>query len=223
MSWESTAEYYKLANELVALRLGGLHSCKCIVYSVDFAEIERLQVTGSWDQLGEQLASAARSLQAAGADFLVLTTNTMHLVANHVESAVNIPFLDIRDVTADAVIASGHRRVGLLATRYTMEQPFYRERLEARGLEVVIPSDSERAEIHRVIFEELCVGTFREESRTGYRDIIARLVADEACEGIVLGCTEIELLISQPDSPVPLFPSARIHVEAAVHHALSSS
>ncbi|MGW6820215.1 aspartate/glutamate racemase family protein [Streptomyces sp. NPDC055005] len=219
MSWESTAEYYRLLNEFTRDRLGGLHSARCVLYSVDFAEIERLQAQGCWDEAGEVLADAARSLEAAGADLVLLCTNTMHKVADQVQAAVSVPLLHLADATAEAVRARGMRRVGLLGTAFTMEQDFYRGRLAAGGLEVSVPDADERALVHRVIYDELCVGVVREESRTAYREVIAGLVAGGA-EGIVLGCTEIELLVGAEDSQVPVFPTARIHAAAAVEAAL---
>lgn len=220
MSWESTAEYYRLLNELTRDRLGGLHSAKCVLYSVDFAEIERLQVRGSWAEAGDILAGAARSLERAGADMVLICTNTMHKVADQVEAAVSVPLLHLADATGHAVRAAGVRHVGLLGTAFTMEQDFYRGRLEARGLDVRVPDGEGRALVHRVIYEELCLGRVREESRAAYRRIIRDLVAGGA-EGVILGCTEIELLIGPADSPVPLFPTARLHAEAAVDAALA--
>lgn len=220
MSWESTAEYYRLANVLVAERLGGLHSARLLLASVDFAGIEELQRAGDWAGAGAELAEVARSLQAGGAELLVLCTNTMHLVADAVTAAVDLPLLHIGDVTADAVRAAGLRRVGLLGTAFTMEQPFLRERLGSHGLDVLVPGADDRALVHRVIYDELCRGVVREESRAAYREVMARLVADGA-EGIVLGCTEIELLVGDGDADVPLFPTTRLHVAAAVDRALA--
>ncbi|WP_406268812.1 aspartate/glutamate racemase family protein [Streptomyces sp. NBC_00191] len=219
MSWESSAEYYRLLNELVRERLGGLHSAKCVLHSVDFAEIEELQVAGDWARAGEILADAARGLEAAGADLLLICTNTMHKVAGQVEAAVSVPLLHLADATADAVRAQGLGRVGLLGTAFTMEQDFYRDRLAGHGLDVLTPDAEGRALVHRVIYEELCLGVVREESRAAYQDVIAELVAAGA-EGVVLGCTEIELLIGEKDSPVPVFPTTRLHAEAAVDAAL---
>ncbi|NUK69745.1 aspartate/glutamate racemase family protein [Streptomyces lunaelactis] len=219
MSWESSAEYYRLLNELVRERLGGLHSAKCVLHSVDFAEIEELQAAGDWERAGEILAEAARGLQAAGADLLLICTNTMHKVAGQVEAAVSVPLLHLADATADAVRARGIRRVGLLGTAFTMEQDFYRDRLAGHGLEVLTPDAEGRALVHRVIYEELCLGVVREESRAAYQDVIGKLVAAGA-EGVVLGCTEIELLIGEKDSPVPVFPTTRLHAQAAVDAAL---
>jgi aspartate racemase len=220
MSWESSAEYYRLANQLVRERVGGLSSARLVLHSVDFAEVERLQAEDRWDEAGELLASAATGLEAAGAELLLLCTNTMHKVAPAVEVAVSIPLLHIGDVTAEAVRAAGIGRVGLLATAYTMEQPFLRERLAGHGLTVVVPGADDRALVHRVIYDELCRGVVTEESRRAFRQVIGRLVAAGA-EGVVLGCTEIELLVDQSDSAVPVFPTTRLHVEAAVDRALA--
>ncbi|MFE2549336.1 aspartate/glutamate racemase family protein [Streptomyces sp. NPDC059355] len=221
MSWESTAEYYRLLNELTRDRLGGLHSARCVLYSVDFAEIERLQAEGRWAEAGEVLAAAARRLEAAGADLVLICTNTMHKVADRVQAGISVPLLHLADATADAVKAAGLTRVGLLGTAFTMEQEFYRGRLAASGLEVRVPDPEGRALVHRVIYEELCLGIVREESRAAYQHVIEGLVAAGA-QGIILGCTEIELLIGAGDSPVPVFPTARIHAEAAVEAALST-
>jgi aspartate racemase len=219
MSWQSSAEYYRLVNELVAQRLGGLHSARCVLLSVDFDEIERLQSSAQWDEAGRLLAVDARSLEAAGADLLVLCTNTMHKVADSIEAAVNIPLLHIADVAAAAVRSAGLTTIGLLGTAFTMEQPFYRDRLGAHGLTVVVPDTSDREMVHRIIYDELCRGVVRDESRQAYRGAIDRLIARGA-EGIVLGCTEIELLIGAADVPVPVFATTRLHVEAAVDAAL---
>ncbi|KRF39238.1 aspartate/glutamate racemase family protein [Terrabacter sp. Soil810] len=220
MSWESSAEYYRLANELVRERVGGLASARLLLHSVDFAEVERLQAEDRWDEAGVLLAAAAAGLEAGGAELIVLCTNTMHKVAPAIEEAVSIPLLHIGDVTAHAVRAAGLRRVGLLATAYTMEEGFLRERLAGHGLTVLVPDADDRALVHRVIYDELCLGVVTEESRQAYREVIARLVAAGA-EGVVLGCTEIELLVDQSDSHVPVFPTTRLHVEAAVTAALA--
>jgi len=219
MSWESSAEYYRLANELVRERLGGLHSARIVLASVDFADVEALQVAGRWDEAGALLAEGATAVEAAGAELLVLCTNTMHKVADEVQAAVSMPLLHLADVAAIAVHAAGLSTVGLLGTAFTMEQDFYRERLVRHGLRVLVPPADDRAQVHRVIYEELCRGDVRDESRRAYRDVIARLVAAGA-EGVLLACTEIELLISQADSPVPVFPTTRLHVQAAVDAAL---
>jgi aspartate racemase len=223
MSWESTAEYYRLINEEVARRLGGLHSARIVLSSVDFAEIEALQVAGDWETAGERLAHEARCVEAAGADLLVLCTNTMHKVAEDIAGAVTVPFVHLADATACAVRAAGVSHVGLLGTAFTMEQDFYRDRLSGHGLEVIVPEVSDRAEVHRVIYDELCRGIIRPESRQRYLEVIDRLVARGAA-GIILGCTEIELLIdAETPAPVPLFPTTRIHVRAAVDLALEGS
>lgn len=219
MSWESSAEYYRLLNQGVRERLGGLHSADCLLLSVDFAEIEALQSSGRWEEAGERLASAARDLVAGGADFVVLCTNTMHKVADAIEAAVDVPLLHLADTTAGAVLAAGIRRVGLLGTAFTMEQSFYSDRLAGHGLEVVVPGAADRALVHRVIYEELCLGVVREHSRAEYRGVIERLV-ENGCAGVILGCTEIELLIGPDDSPVPIFATTRLHAEAAVDLAL---
>ncbi|MDY0814374.1 aspartate/glutamate racemase family protein [Kitasatospora purpeofusca] len=219
MSWESTATYYRLLNELTRDRLGGLHSAKCVLYSVDFAEVERLQAAGEWEAAGRLLADAARAVEAAGAELLLICTNTMHKVADQVAGAVSVPLLHLADATAAAVLAAGVARVGLLGTAFTMEQDFYRDRLASHGLDVLVPEPAGRALVHRVIYEELCLGVVREESRAEYRRVIAELVA-EGAEGVILGCTEIELLVGPGDSAVPVFPTTRIHAEAAVTAAL---
>jgi aspartate racemase len=220
MSWESTAAYYRLANELVRERLGGLHSARLVLASVDFAEIERLQVAGEWERAGRILADEAARLEAAGAELLVLCTNTMHKVADQVQAAVGIPLLHLADTTAAAVREARISTVGLLATRFTMEEAFYRDRLAGSGLRVLVPDAADRDEVHRIIYEELCLGVVRDESRDTLRQVIERLVAAGA-EGVVLGCTEIELLVGPADSAVPVFPTTRLHVEAAVAASLA--
>jgi aspartate racemase len=219
MSWESSAEYYRLANVIVRERLGGLHSAKVVLHSVDFAEIERMQVESRWDDAAKALAGAAAQVQAGGADFLLLCTNTMHKVFDQIQAAIDIPMIHLGDTTARAIKAAGLTTVGLLGTGFTMDQPFYRERLESHGLKVLLPSTEDRATVHRIIYDELCVGIVRDESRRAYQDVIARF---EGAEGIILGCTEIELLISQADVPLPVFPTTRLHVEAAVDRATRS-
>ncbi|MGQ3903186.1 aspartate/glutamate racemase family protein [Mixta calida] len=221
MSWESTALYYKIINEGVQARLGGLHSARLVMYSVDFYEIEQLQATGDWQTAGEKLADAARALQAANADFIVLCTNTMHKVAPAIQSAASLPLLHIADATAEAVKSSGAGKVGLLGTRFTMEQPFYKARLEQRyGIEVLVPDEAGRETVHQIIYQELCLGHINAASREKYRAVIAELVARGA-EAIIMGCTEITLLIDQEDAEVPLFDTTRIHAEAAVALALA--
>lgn len=222
MSWESTIPYYRLINERVRERLGGLHSARLLLYSVDFAEIEALQHQGRWDEAGAMLADAGRRLAAAGADALVICTNTMHLVAPQVEAASGLPLLHIADATARRIREAGIVRVGLLGTRFTMEQAFYRERLERAGLTVRVPDADTRAEVHRVIYEELCRGRIVEASRERYRAIMAALAA-EGCEGIILGCTEIGLLVGDDDAVVPLFDTARIHAEDSADWALATA
>jgi aspartate racemase len=221
MSWESTLPYYRLLNEAVKQQLGGLHSAKCILYSVDFHDIERLQQSGDWDGAGAILAAAARSLELAGADFIVLCTNTMHKVAAHIAAAVTIPLLHIADATALAINAAGCRRVGLLGTKFTMEQPFYRERLSAQhGIDVLLPNEAERDSLHQIIYQELCQGVINPESKQAVRKIMAGL-AWQGVDGIILGCTEIGLLVSKADAAVPLFDTTAIHARAAVALALA--
>lgn len=220
MSWESTIPYYRQINQSIKERLGGLHSAKVVLYSVDFHEIERLQHAGDWEAAGQLLAAAARALELAGADFLVLCTNTMHKVAPAIEAAVRIPLFHIADPTAEAIKDAGLSTVGLLGTRFTMGQAFYKDRLRERhGLQVLIPNQADREIIHRVIYEELCLGRVVEESRAEYRRIMADLV-DQGAEGIVLGCTEISLLVAQQDSTVPLFDTTTIHARKAAEWAI---
>lgn len=220
MSWESTIPYYRQINEAVRERLGGLHSARIVLFSVDFHQIELLQRNDDWVQAGLILADAARALEAAGADFLVLCTNTMHKCAAEIETAVTIPLLHIADATAEAIKASGFARVGLLGTRFTMEQDFYTGRLRDRhGIEVLVPEAEQRESVHRVIYEELCLGKINPESRQNYRQIMAGL-AERGAQAIILGCTEIGLLVSADDSSVPLFDTTGIHALAAVERAL---
>jgi aspartate racemase len=221
MSWESTALYYRLLNEQVRDRLGGYSSARCVLLSVDFAPIQALQAAGDWAGAGRLLADDARAVQAAGADLLVLCTNTMHTVADDVAAAVDIPLLHIGDSTADAIHAAGLTRVGLLGTGYTMAQPFLRDRLAATGLDVLVPEEADRDLVHRVIYDELVLGTVREESRRAYRGVVDRLV-ERGAQGVVLGCTEIELLIGPGDLEVPTFPTTALHVQAAVRAALEN-
>jgi aspartate racemase len=222
MSWESTVPYYRLINETIKERLGGLHSAKLILYSVDFHEIERLQHTGDWDGAGNLLSGAARSLQLAGADFLVLCTNTMHKVAAAIETAVDIPLFHIADPTAQEIKQAGFTTIGLLGTRFTMEQDFYRDRLQLQhGLRVLIPALDDRDRVHTIIYDELCLGKLIPESRQVYRRVIADLVRQGA-QAIILGCTEISLLVDQHDSEVPLFDTTSIHARKAAQWALSA-
>lgn len=222
MSWESTQTYYQLLNEGVRDRLGGLHSARVILYSVDFAEIETLQHAGNWDATARILADAARAVESAGADFLLIGTNTMHRVAPQVEAAVSLPLLHIADATADRLEQDGVQRVALLGTRFTMEQDFYRGRLEARGIEVLIPDDVRRDTVHRVIYEELCRGRIRDESRSQYLRIVDSL-SDRGADGVILGCTEIGLLIGSEHTTVPLYDTTVIHAEQAVAEALKDT
>jgi aspartate racemase len=216
MSWESSIEYYRIVNERVRERLGGLHSAHCVMYSVDFAGIEALQVSGDWDEAARQLDAAGQALRSAGADFLVLCTNTMHKVADQL---TGLPLLHLGDATAAAVRAAGITRIGLLGTGFTMAQPFYRDRLAGHGLDVLVPTEDDQDTVHRIIYEELVLGIVTEPSRQAYREVIGRLV-DRGAEGVILGCTEIELLVDQSDSPVPVFPTTRLHAELAADHAL---
>ncbi|MCF8149679.1 MAG: aspartate/glutamate racemase family protein [Sulfuritalea sp.] len=222
MSWESTVTYYRLINEAVKQCLGGLHSARLVLYSVDFHEIERLQHEGRWAAAGAQLAAAARALEVAGAELLVLCTNTMHKVAPAIEAAVAIPLLHVADPTGAAIRRAGYATVGLLGTRFTMEQDFYRGRLaEDFGLKVLIPPADSREIVHRVIYEELCLGQLLPESRDQYRRIIDELAAQGA-EAVILGCTEISLLVSAMDTSLPLFDTTAIHALAAVDLALAA-
>ena len=215
MSWESTVTYYQILNREVGRRLGGFHSARILLLSVDFQEIETLQHKGEWDVLGDLLARDALTLEEAGAEFLVLSTNTMHLVAPAIEARVTIPLLHIADATAERIKTEGMGRVGLLGTRFTMEEPFYRGRLEdAHGLDVLVPPDTDRELVHKVIYEELVQGSIREESKAEYQRI-AEDLEKEGAQGVILGCTEIGLLLKQADVSVPLFDTTLIHAEAA--------
>ena len=222
MSWESSAEYYRIINQEVRNRLGGVHSARSLMLSVDFGEIERLQHQGEWGQLTKQMIDAATRLQRGGADFVLLCTNTMHLMADEVAAAIDIPLLHIADPTAERIKAAGIQKVGLLGTAFTMEQDFYKGRLEkAFGLDVLVPDAADRRVVHDVIYRELVVGEISPDSRTAYREVIARLIARGA-QSIILGCTEIMLLVSDEDSAVPLFDTTTIHAVAAVDWALAS-
>lgn len=221
MSWESSIEYYRIVNEAVKRRLGGFHSAQCLMYSVDFAEIEELQHSGRWDAAGELLGAAAQRLERGGADVVVLCTNTMHMVAGQIADAVRIPLLHIADPTATAIRAAGLQTIGLLGTRFTMEQEFYRGRLERQhGLSVLTPDQADRDLVHRVIYEELVLGQIRPESRAGYLDVIGRM-AEAGAQGVILGCTEIGLLIKPSDTALPLFDTTELHALAAVEWALA--
>lgn len=219
MSWESSIEYERIINTEVRRRLGGVHSADLIVRSYDFAVIEELQAAGDWDGAGAVLAADARRLQDAGADLVLLCTNTMHLVAPAIEASIDVPFLHLADATARAVSAAGVGAVALLGTRFTMEMDFYRGRLESHGLEVLIPDDDDRTVVHDVIYDELVQGEIRDESRDKYLAVIDRLVAAGA-QGVIAGCTEIELLVAPDDVDVPYFPTTRLHALAAVDAAL---
>lgn len=220
MSWESTVSYYRLLNEAVKERLGGFHSARVVLWSVDFAELERLLERGDWDAVTAALVTPARALEAAGAERLVICTNTMHEVAPRIEAAIGIPLLHIVDPTAEAIRAAGHRTVGLLGTRFTMERAFFKERLRERhGLHAIVPVAADREIVHRVVFDELCQGRIREESRAEYRRIMAGLV-ERGAEAVILGCTEIALLVSPEDATVPLFDTTTLHARAAVEWAL---
>ena len=221
MSWESSAEYYRLVNQAVKEKLGGLHSAVCVMVSVDFDEIEALQREARWTEAAELMVAAARALEAAGADFVLLCTNTMHKVADAIQAAITIPFIHIADPTAEAIKAAGLDTVGLLGTRFTMEEDFYTGRLvEKHGLRVILPSQADRAIVHRVIYEELVLGILREESHAQYVRVMADLV-ERGAQGIILGCTEIGLLVSAADSTVPLFDTTRLHALAGVEAALA--
>lgn len=220
MSWESTLPYYRVVNETVREVLGGLHSAELVLHSVDFDRIERLQVTGDWESAGDELAEVARELEVAGADGLVLCTNTMHKVAPAIESAVDIPLLHIVDPTGAALVGAGYGTVGLLGTRFTMEEDFYRARLQSRfGLDVIVPDEVDRDLVHRVIYEELCLGQVRDDSRAGYLAVIQRLV-DSGAQAIILGCTEIGLLVGPADTDVPLLDTTYLHARSAALWAL---
>lgn len=220
MSWESSIEYYKIINEAVRAKLGGFHSAKSIMYSVDFAEIEPLQHQGKWNEATQILIAAARSVEAGGADFVIFCTNTMHKSADEVQKHLRIPILHIADATAQTIKAVGMKKVGLLGTKFTMEEDFYKGRLvQKHNLEVIVPKAEAREVVHRVIYDELCIGETRPSSKMKYLDIMEDL-AEEGAEGIILGCTEIGLLVKKEDSRVPLFDTTRVHALAAVEYAL---
>ena len=219
MSWESTLPYYRIINERVRARLGGLHSAKLFLYSVDFAEVEAMQMRGDWESAGTLLADAAKSLQRAGAEAIVICTNTMHKVVAAIEQRVALPVLHIADATAARVLGAGIHRVGLLGTRFTMEQDFYRGRLSDAGLDVLIPDDAGRGHVHRIIYDELCLSVIREESREILRGVMQKLVARGA-QGIILGCTEIGFLVGDGDTSVPTFDTTSIHAEYVADWAL---
>ena len=223
MSWESSAEYYRIINQTVRIRLGGLRSARCLMWSFDFGEIEALQHAGRWTDAADEMISAARRLERGGADFVVICTNTMHCMAEQVQAAIGLPLLHIADPTARRIKAAGLGKVGLLGTAFTMEQDFYKERLAVRhGLEVLVPNDGDRALVHRVIYEELVQGRVEPSSRHAYRAVIARLV-ERGAEAVILGCTEIMLLVKPEDSAVPIFDTTALHAEAAVDLALEAA
>ncbi|MCR8842281.1 aspartate/glutamate racemase family protein [Paenibacillus sp. SC116] len=219
MSWESSAQYYRIINEQVKQRLGGLHSAKCIMYSVDFDEIARFQSNGDWEGAGEHLANAAESLQRAGADFILIGANTMHKVVEAVEARITIPVLHIADATANQIQKAGLKKVGLLGTKYTMEEDFLIARVESHGIEVSVPEKADRQRVHNIIYEELCRGEFRKESKDYYIGAMKKLI-DDGAEGIILGCTEIGLLVTSDDIDIPLFDTAFIHALESVKMAL---
>ncbi|KMY32791.1 aspartate racemase [Lysinibacillus xylanilyticus] len=219
MSWESSAEYYRLMNVEVKLQLGGLHSAKCILYSVDFQEIEHYQAEGEWSKAGQVLAEAAQSLESAGAEFIVICTNTMHKVIDIITEKITIPILHIADATANQIEKASLQKVALLGTKYTMEQDFYRARVEDFGIEVLVPFAEERTEVNRIIYEELCLGKIEQTSKDYYLQVIENLVQLGA-QGIILGCTEIGLLIKQEDVNVPVFDTTLLHAQAAVNMAI---
>ena len=221
MSWESSAEYYRIVNELVRQRLGGLRSAKCLMWSFDFGEIEALQHAGRWDDATAEMIAAARRLERGGADFVLICTNTMHRMAEQVQAAIGLPLLHIADPTAERIKAAGLTRVGLLGTAFTMEQDFYKGRLcERHGLEVLVPEEEDRHTVHRVIYDELVQGRIEPASRQAYREVIARLV-ERGAQAVILGCTEIMLLVRPEDSAVPLYDTTAIHAEAAVEMAIA--
>ncbi|MEC3770948.1 aspartate/glutamate racemase family protein [Bacillus velezensis] len=222
MSWESSAEYYRIINEEIKTKLGGLHSAKCLLYSVDFKEIEHYQSIGAWDKAGEALGQVARSLEKAGADFIVICTNTMHKVLGYIQEMITIPILHIADATAEQIIRQDIRSIGLLGTKYTMEQDFYKSRIASHDINVIVPDDEERELINNIIYQELCLGEIKQSSKNIYKKIINNLV-DRGAEGIILGCTEIGLLVKAEDSKVPLFDTTLIHAQKAVNKSLSIS
>jgi aspartate racemase len=219
LSWRSSIEYYRIANETIAERLGGSHSAKTIMYSVDFDEVVKLQHCGKWAEISELITNAAKALEKAGADCIVICTNTIHKISDEVQKSVGIPLLHIADATAEVMKRKGLKKIGLLGTKFTMEESFYKDRLNRCGFEVVVPSKTEIQMIHDVIYNELCLGKIRRSSKERFRSVIANLVKHGA-QGVVLGCTEIPLLIKQSDSNIPLFDTTAIHIKAAVDYAL---
>ncbi|PGE18075.1 aspartate racemase [Bacillus toyonensis] len=221
MSWESTSEYYRILNEEIKSRLGGLHSAKCLINSVDFEEIERFQSNGDWDGAGEVLGNAAYSLQKGGADFIIICTNTMHKVVEKIKENINIPVLHIADTTAKEIKRKGIQTIGLLGTKYTMEQDFYKSRIEENNIKVIVPVEKNREKLNEIIYTELCLGKITSQSREYYKRVIEELV-QKGAQGIILGCTEIGLLIKQEDVLVPIFDTTFIHAMEAVNVALKS-
>lgn len=222
MSWESTATYYKIINETVKEKLGGLHSAKCILYSVDFQEIEECQANGNWEKSGEILGEAANNLEKAGADFIVICTNTMHKVVNQIKEKISIPILHIAEMTAEKILEKGLKNIALLGTKYTMEQDFYKSKLIEKGINVIIPDKNDIEIINEVIYDELCLGTINSDSKKKFLEIVDKL-RNKGAEGIILGCTEIGLLIKNEDTDVPLFDTAIIHAEQAAIYSIKDS
>jgi len=219
MSWESTVTYYKIINETVKEKLGGLHSAKCILYSVDFQEIEECQANGNWEKSGEILGEAANNLEKAGADFIVICTNTMHKVVNQIKEKISIPILHIAEMTAEKILEKRLKNIALLGTKYTMEQDFYKSKLIEKGINVIIPDKNDVEIINKVIYDELCLGTINSNSKKKFLEIVDKL-KDKGAEGIILGCTEIGLLIKNEDTDVPLFDTAIIHAEQAAIYSI---
>ena len=222
MSWESTVTYYKIINETIKEKLGGLHSAKCILYSVDFQEIEECQASGNWEKSGEILGEAAYNLEKAGADFIVICTNTMHKVVNQIKEKISIPILHIAEMTAEKILEKGLKNIALLGTKYTMEQDFYKSKLIEEGINVIIPDKNDIEIINEVIYDELCLGTINSDSKKKFLEIVDKL-RSKGAEGIILGCTEIGLLIKNEDTDVPLFDTAIIHAEQAAMYSIKDS
>ena len=219
MSWESTVTYYKIINEVIKEKLGGLHSAKCVLYSLDFQEIEECQANGNWQKSGEILGEAANNLEKAGADFIVICTNTMHKVVNQIKEKISIPILHIAEMTAEKILEKGLKNIALLGTKYTMEQDFYKSKLIEKGINVIIPDKNDIEIINEVIYDELCLGTINSDSKKKFLEIVDKL-RNKGAEGIILGCTEIGLLIKNEDTDVPLFDTAIIHAEQAAIYSI---
>lgn len=219
MSWESTVTYYKIINEVIKEKLGGLHSAKCVLYSVDFQEIEECQANGNWEKSGEILGEAANNLEKAGADFIVICTNTMHKVVNQIKEKISIPILHIAEMTAEKILEKGLKNIALLGTKYTMEQDFYKSKLIEKGINVIVPDKNDIEIINKVIYDELCLGTINSDSKKKFLEIVDKL-RSKGAEGIILGCTEIGLLIKNEDTDVPLFDTAVIHAEEAAIYSI---